>query len=56
MTDLEEEFEKAVAYELSDEDIERARLLIGDRDHQSPAGAHLRGHARRHTELGAGDG
>ena len=29
MTDLEEEFEKAVAYELSDEDIERARLLIG---------------------------
>ena len=29
MTDLEAEFEKAVAYELSDDDIERARLLIG---------------------------
>ncbi len=29
MTDLEAEFEKAVSYELSDDDIERARLLIG---------------------------
>jgi acyl dehydratase len=29
MTDLEQEFEKAVSYELSDDDIERARMLIG---------------------------
>ena len=29
MTDVNEEFEKAVAYELTDEDIERAKLLIG---------------------------
>jgi acyl dehydratase len=29
MTDLNEEFEKAISYELAEEDIERARLLIG---------------------------
>lgn len=29
MTDVNEEFEKAVGYELTDEDIERAKLLIG---------------------------
>jgi acyl dehydratase len=29
MTDISQEFEKAIAYELTDEDMERAKLLIG---------------------------
>lgn len=57
MTDLNQEFEKAVAYELTDEDIERAKLLIGvdtpsrRREHVSVATPD----AIRNWALGMGD-
>ena len=57
MSDLEAEFERAVSYELSDEDIENARLLIGiettnrRREHISTATPD----AIRNWALGMGD-
>jgi len=57
MTDLEKEFEKAVAYELTEDDIQRARLLIGiettnrRREHISTATPD----AIRNWALGMGD-
>jgi acyl dehydratase len=57
MTDVNQEFEKAIAYELVDEDIERAKLLIGidspgrRREHISVATPD----AIRNWSLGMGD-
>lgn len=57
MTDVNQEFEKAIAYELTDDDIERAKLLIGidttgrRREHISTATPD----AIRNWALGMGD-
>lgn len=57
MTDVSAEFEKAIAYELTDEDIERAKLLIGV-DKTSGAREHISvatTDAIRNWALGIGD-
>ena len=51
--ELEKEFQKALEHELTDEDIERARLLI-DIDTASRHRALFGGHARRPPQLGHG--
>ncbi len=57
MTDISEEFEKAIRYELMDEDIERAHLLLG-LDKASDAREHITTatpDAIRNWALGIGD-
>lgn len=57
MTDISEEFEKAIAYELTEDDMERAKLLIGV-DTASKAREHISvatPDAIRNWALGMGD-